>query len=145
MLGMVRISKEANAVGVEGPRRKRAGSKGTQHVQATVQNLDFVLRIPHALQESHCCVSGWESASPLLSLFPTNRKPARAGVKDLVLSPQMWNLPQYLASSFSLVSPSPRCHSAWGSKCSWVDHRYPSHHTSRWVECNLRAQLPTLA
>lgn len=46
MLGMVRISKEADAAGVEGTRRWRAGcqgTKGTRGMQATVQNLDFVL------------------------------------------------------------------------------------------------------
>lgn len=41
MLGMVRISKEADIVGVEGTRRWRTGC--TQGMQATVQNLDFVL------------------------------------------------------------------------------------------------------
>lgn len=43
MLGMVRISKEADAAGVEGTRRWRAGCQGTRGMQATVQNLDFVL------------------------------------------------------------------------------------------------------
>lgn len=46
MLGMVRISKEADAVGVEGIRRWRAGCQGTQGMQATVQNLDLSCENP---------------------------------------------------------------------------------------------------
>lgn len=98
------VQLEWSEVGEKQEVKEGAGSQITQSPRRLQYGIWILssLRIPHALQESPGCVSGWESASPLLSLFPINWEPPRTGIRGLPLAFEL------TLSRFLLGCPLPK-------------------------------------